>query len=194
MPWNISVFNNIDQETVATCLGSPSYPVYSLVMGTSQTAPYNITIGGAGEQNVFLGLASSCQGPYCVGSGGSNATAVSVDSSNDMGINTYENPVFNNASDLVANRYGTPNCSSYTNTVACMGWNNATQMATNPSTIYDLTPTASGTAGKGYQPPGACAPDADYPSWLKGIVYLQWNSSTGVITENSGLVTKPCIY
>lgn len=29
-----------------------------------------------------------------------------------------------------------------------------------------------------------------YPAWLKGIVYLQWNGTS--LTENSGLVTKPC--
>jgi hypothetical protein len=73
-----------------------------------------------------------------------------------------------------------------------MGWNNGSQTATNPSFIYDLTPTAGGTAGKGYQPPGACAADPDYPTWLKGVVYLQWNSGTGAITENAGLINKPC--
>jgi hypothetical protein len=196
IPWKISVYNNIDQETVGACLGTPNYPIYPLVLGTSQHAPYSttVTIGGTGLQNILLGLATTCQGPYCAGSGGTNASAVSFDGSNDLGINLYESPSFNNVSDLVTNRYGTPNCASFTNTVACMGWNYATQAATNPSTIYDLTPTASSAAGKGYQPPGACASDTDYPTWLKGVVYLQWNSSTGVITENSGLVTKPCNY
>lgn len=194
IPWNISVYNNIDQETVAACLGTPNYPVYPLVMGTSQSAPYSntVTIGGTGLQNIFLGKATTCQGPFCAGSGAGNNSAVSFDSSNDLGINTYSNPMFNNASDLVMNRYGTPDCSNFNNVVACMGWNNATQTATNPSTIYDLTPAAAGTAGKGYLPPGACAADSDYPAWLKGIVYLQWDPSTGTITENPGLITKPC--
>jgi hypothetical protein len=196
IPWNISIYNNIDQETQASCLGTPNYPVYALVMGTSQNAPYSttVTIGGTGMENILLGLVSSCQGPFCAGTGGTNQSAVSFDGSNDLGVNRYENPLFNNASDFVANRYGTPDCSGFTNTVACMGWNAATQTATPPSTIYDMTPTAPDAAGKGYQPPGACAPDADYPIWLKGIVYLQWNPSTGAITENSGLVTKPCGY
>jgi hypothetical protein len=71
-----------------------------------------------------------------------------------------------------------------------MGWNYSTQTATANSVIYDLTPTAGGTSGKGYQPPGACAADSLYPTWLKGVVYLQWNGST--LTENAGLVNKPC--
>jgi hypothetical protein len=56
--------------------------------------------------------------------------------------------------------------------------------------IADMKPTASGMTGKGYQPPGACAPDQFYPTWLKGIVYLSWNGSS--ITEMPGLVQKPC--
>jgi hypothetical protein len=56
--------------------------------------------------------------------------------------------------------------------------------------IADLKPTASGMTGKGYQPPGACAADPYFPTWLKGVVYLSWNGST--LSENSGLITKPC--
>ena len=47
-----------------------------------------------------------------------------------------------------------------------------------------------GAAGKGYEPPGSCTPDKDYPTWLKGVVYLQANGAT--LTENGGLITKPC--
>ena len=73
----------------------------------------------------------------------------------------------------------------------CMGWNANTNTLTTPSVISDLVPTASGTSGKGYQKPSTtCAANADYPTWLKGIVYLQWNGSS--LTENGDLVTKPC--
>ena len=76
-----------------------------------------------------------------------------------------------------------------------MGWNANTAVLTTPSVISDLVPTASGTAGKGYQLPSitciTTGPVAsDYPTWLKGIVYLHWNGTS--ITENAGLVTKPC--
>jgi len=52
-----------------------------------------------------------------------------------------------------------------------------------------MTPTGS-AAGFGYQPPAPCAGDAYFPTWLKGVVYLSWNGSS--ITENPGLITKPC--
>ena len=62
-------------------------------------------------------------------------------------------------------------------------------MLTGYHLYVDVKPTLAPTT-MGYQPPGACAPDAYYPAWLKGIVYLHWNGS--VITENTGLVNKPC--
>ena len=39
--------------------------------------------------------------------------------------------------------------------------------------------TAVGATSLGYQPPGPCAPDPNYPVWLKGAV-------------PDGLLTKPC--
>jgi hypothetical protein len=56
--------------------------------------------------------------------------------------------------------------------------------------IEDLTATSAGSAGKGYRPPGPCAPQPDYPDWLKGVVYLHLEGST--IIEKGGLVNKPC--
>jgi hypothetical protein len=73
-----------------------------------------------------------------------------------------------------------PNCSSFTDVVTCMNTGN--------SVAADLASSASPTTG--YQVPGPCAADALYPTWLKGIVYLQLTGTT--ITENAGLVTKPC--
>jgi len=79
-----------------------------------------------------------------------------------------------------------------------MGWNAGTKTLTTPSIISDLIATAIGSApyysdvaGIGYQLPSTtCSSNADYPTWLKGIVYLQWNGTS--ITENVGLVTTPC--
>lgn len=70
-------------------------------------------------------------------------------------------------------------CAGFANVNACMA-----------ATIAAMVPSASGTSGKGYQPVGPCAPDANYPRWLKGIVYLSWDGTK--ITEQSGLITKPC--
>jgi hypothetical protein len=44
--------------------------------------------------------------------------------------------------------------------------------------------------GKGYQRAGPCRPDPYFPVWLKGIVFLHWNGSR--LTEDTGLITKPC--
>ena len=52
----------------------------------------------------------------------------------------------------------------------------------------NLKPAA--LSGYGYQPPGPCASDPYFPSWLKGVVYLHWDGTT--LAEQSGLITKPC--
>jgi hypothetical protein len=95
-----------------------------------------------------------------------------------FGTNTYNNPGFANPGGLPT---GAPNCSSYTNTTDCMN--------TGYSVYADLTPSGA-AAGVGYKPPGACAADAYYPTWLKGIVYLRWSGTA--LSENAGLVNKPC--
>ena len=74
-----------------------------------------------------------------------------------------------------------PSCASYSDAYSCM---HAAGVDT------DLVPSASGTSGKGYQSPGACASNIYYPMWLKGVVYLEWKGTT--ITETAGLITKPC--
>jgi hypothetical protein len=97
-----------------------------------------------------------------------------------FGTNTYSTPGFASAGSLPA---GAPNCAAYGNVEACMndpaGYN-----------VYGHVTPSGGAVGYGYRAPGPCAVDAYYPTWLKGIVYLQWNGSA--LTENSGLITKPC--
>jgi hypothetical protein len=74
-----------------------------------------------------------------------------------------------------------------------MGYNANTQTLTNPSVIYDLQATCSGCAGKGYQLPSTtCNANTDYPTWLKGIVYLHWTGSA--VVQNFDLVTLKCGY
>ncbi len=93
------------------------------------------------------------------------------------GTNTYDDPGLANPAALPATA---PDCSAYATTTACMA---------GLGVIADLTPSG-GAAGKGYQPPGPCTADPYFPTWLKGVVYLSWNGSS--LTENSGLITKPC--
>ena len=95
-----------------------------------------------------------------------------------LGTNTYSTPGFANPSGLPTSA---PNCSGYTNTTACMN--------TGSNVYADLTPSGA-AAAVGYKPPSACATDAYYPTWLKGIVYLQWSGRA--LSENAGLINKPC--
>ena len=114
---------------------------------------------------------------------GNPNTDVYVNGSHDrtsfpFGTNSYTNPGFANPSALPTSA---PNCDNYANTTDCM--NGRYRVAASLG--------ASGAAGRyGYQPPGPCAPDPQFPIWLKGVVYLHWNGSR--LTENSGLITKPC--
>ena len=182
MSYVVTSVNNIAYQPLA--LSGGGHAVASYVLGSAITS---LTNGGSGSQNVYSADNSKCMAPYC------NATydAESYGTSANLGTNTYANPAFTNTADLLAKQLGVPNCNAFTNTTQCMGWNANTSEMTTPSIISDLVPTASGTAGKGYQPPSTtCAANADYPTWLKGIVYLQWNGST--LSENSDLVTKPC--
>jgi hypothetical protein len=94
-----------------------------------------------------------------------------------LGANSHKDPGFDNPRDLPTSA---PNCNGYTNTTACM--NEGYKVAAN------LNPSVA--VGKGYQPPGPCKSDPYFPTWLKGVVFLHWNGST--LTENSGLITKPC--
>lgn len=180
-PWIVSISNNVVRENKANPVGGVT--IYTIM--TQGTA--SITIGGSGTQNVLKGLASSCTG---AGTCDSGFNAVTFGSAGTLGTNYYVDPTLNNLTDAVANQIGTPNCTGFTNTAACEGVNLGSA-ATNPSLVYDLTPTVD-AAGNGYQQPSStCASsDTDYPTWLKGIVYLHWNGTS--LTENVGLVTKPC--
>jgi hypothetical protein len=97
-----------------------------------------------------------------------------------------------------ANHTGAPNCSGFETTVACMGWDYATQTASSLSVIDDLIPTSTHSAGKGYQGPGRCVNSGerynDFPTYLKGIVYLHASSyvNGATIVEKDGLITKRC--
>jgi len=173
-----SITNNIFEATMATPGGAANTcksnglgcQVYGAEIGCTNTCPYT-TITGNYIWNSYP--------PTSTASGGTNTLVYDPNQGSwPFGTNTYNNPGFGNPGGLPASA---PNCAAYTNTTACM--NTGYQVAA------DLTPS-DGAAGKGYQPPGACAPDAYYPTWLKGIVYLTVSGSS--ITENVGLITKPC--
>jgi hypothetical protein len=145
----------------------------------------SVTTGGAGSENIFLGVATFCQGSSC-----NPGLDVTTFHGGSFGINLYLDPNFHSTADLLANHMGAPNCSGFANVTACMGWDGTT--LTPFSVIYDLTPTAAAAAGKGYQVPRACAADPEYPTWLKGIVYLR-HLGGAVIVESAGLVQSLAI-
>jgi hypothetical protein len=62
-----------------------------------------------------------------------------------------------------------PDCRTKTSTVDCMA-----------QLIADFTPRATGAVGLGYQKPGACAPNPDWPPWI----------GPGDVPD--GIITKPC--
>jgi hypothetical protein len=184
LPWNIFVYNNIAQTNQATSPGCGG--IYAMNTGGN----YKVTTGGSGIENIFKGLETSCLGSSC--DSGDNVVAFNRGS---IGTNTYVNPQFKNTADLTANHNGPPNCKGFSSTIACMGWNGSSLVV--GTVIDDLTPTAGSMAGKGYQLPGPCAEDPDYPYWLKGVVHLTWQQSTSTILEmdgTNGLITKPCGY
>ena len=182
MTYVVTTYNNVAYQPLSVSNGGGGVAAY--VVGNLVTT---YTGGGSGLQNILKATNSSCKGSYC----NSTFDTQAWGSSAMLGTETYANPSFTNTTDLLGNRTGVPNCNAFATTTACMGWNAKTSTLSTASIISDLVPTASGTSGKGYQLPfTTCAANADYPTWLKGIVYLQWNGST--LTENSDLVTKPC--
>jgi hypothetical protein len=91
-----------------------------------------------------------------------------------FGTNAYENPF----PSLQLLPTAAPNCDNYTNTTACMNEG------------YKIATLLKPDKGYGYRPPGPCATDGYFPVWLKGVVFLLWNGTA--LTENQGLITKPC--
>ena len=179
--WLVSITNNLAQTSAAASNGHPIYGV--VIGGTHWTA---LTDSG----NVLNGSATTCASGTCRATSSPYSTTY-FNSNTPSAGDTYTTPGYTNVSDLMTNRTGTPNCSGFANTTQCMGWNANTSTLTTPSIISDLVPTASGTSGKGYQKPSTtCAANGDYPTWLKGVVYLHWNGTA--LTENAGLVNKPC--
>lgn len=172
-PWAITYQNNISKTAQATSNGGKTYAF--IIAGGRTTAT---TVGGLGNQNIFDGVSGQDTAAF---------DGSTISGPNIIGVD----PAFTNVSDLITNRNGVPNCNGFATVTQCMGWNAITGTLTTPSTISDLGANCSQCTGKGYQLPSAtCAPNSDYPAYLKGLVVLSWDGSQ--ITEQPGLVNKPC--
>lgn len=188
--WIVTAQNNLIRTGAATAAGgTPIFAVNLADVTSSQSVKPNIT------SNTLWGTAPVCDG-VCAPSRRQPIIASCCKAPGYVPeANNYTDPLYTNTTDLLANWVGAPNCSSFLSTDACLGWNISSQTATKLTPIGDLIPTATGTSGQGYQ--GAsmtCVTTgpiaSDYPAWLKGVVYLHWNGTA--LTENAGLVTKPC--
>jgi hypothetical protein len=167
-------YNNIFAPTLITSGNNNGYPVVAAGISINNNNTSLIVASGNYIWQSNPGTKTSAGAPNTDVwvKGTENATSF------PFGTNTYGDPGFANPSGLPTTP---PNCANYNDTTDCM--NGRYNIAA------DLKPSG-GAAVKGYQAPGACAPDANYPTWLKGVVYLHWTGSS--LTENSGLITKPC--
>lgn len=187
-PWTVNVKNNISQTVRTTVGGSGAGALYGLLGGAASIGSLTLNVGGSGTENVIKGARSSCGGGGTCDAGFNQIIFNGL----TFGTNTFTDPLFTNTSDLLTNHVGAPACSSFGDVASCMGWNFGTQTASALSVIGDIAATAGAASGKGYRPPAPCAANTNYPTWLKGVVYLSWNSGSGVITEKAGLANKPC--
>jgi hypothetical protein len=178
---------------LAPTKGSGYYAIFSNIFETTQATSGNngqtpVYAAGFYLNNLNTSLISAWSNyfwqsnPGAVTTAGNPNTDVMVNGHHNtisfpFGRNIFNDPGFANPNGLPT---GAPNCGSYTNTTACM--NQGYNVAAN------LKPSVA--VGYGYQPPGPCKPDPYFPVWLKGVVFLHWNGST--LTENAGLITKPC--
>jgi len=194
--WTTKIWSNIFQSIYTVTPSYNGHTGYGQVYALHVSGSYSsLQIGagvGAGLENVLKGARTSCtSGVTC--DSGFNASYY-PGTGVTLGTNIYTDPLFRNTTDLLANQVGVPNCTGYTNVTACMGWNAALGAARNPSVIYDLTPTCSQCANRGYQPPGACVNSGtyhdDFPADLKGVVYLHWTGTA--VVQNLDGVTLPC--
>jgi hypothetical protein len=186
LPWIVTIQDNIAYQPLSVSIGGGAVAAFALYQTVT-----TFTHGGTGFEDVYKANNSACGGSFC----NSGDDAVSNGTSAELGTQIYTNPSFTNTTDLLANQIGVPNCTGFTNVTACMGWNATTMTLTSPSIISDLQAGCAGCSGKGYQLPSTtCASNADYPTWLKGVVYLHASGWTtgATITQNADLVTKPC--
>jgi hypothetical protein len=188
-----NIANNLFEATQWTCGGGAGATLFgrALKLATGVAAGANTVYGALiGEINSAPGFPTvSIQGNYIwqshpptTASAGPPNTKVFLNGASNApwnyGTNTYNDPGLTSPMSLFSTA---PNCNSYTNVTDCMN--------TGYRVYSNIRPAIAPTT-LGYQPPGACAPDAYYPTWLKGIVYLRWDGTK--LTENDGLVNKPC--
>jgi hypothetical protein len=168
------IYDNIFVATMATTGNNRKSHVYAagVYLGNMNTDLVSINNNYFWQSNPGTSLSPGNPNTDTYVNGSHNRTSF------PFGANRYEDPGFAAPAGLPATP---PNCAKYDNTTDCM--NKGYKVAA------DLTPTGD-AVGIGYHAPGPCKPDPYFPLWLKGVVYLHWNGAG--VTEDSGLITKPC--
>jgi hypothetical protein len=180
MPWAMSFLNNLARQPLATSGGGHAVAAqafYNTVSGTVTNT------GNVMRANNSSCVATSCNSTFDAESYGGAGLL-------NTAANTYTDPSFANPTDLLANWTGAPDCTGFENAAECMGWNAYTLTKTPNTPIADLTPNVA-YASKGYQLPSTTpSANANFPAWLKGIIYLHY-AGAGSIVQRHGLVTTP---
>jgi hypothetical protein len=181
--WTFSITNNLAQACVQKPANSQTFPAWNGKTGVGLAGTGQpVVAGGFGRTgltvagNYFSAVPGVACPVYATCDSGDNIAQ--YNGASYTSGNTFSPPGFASPASLPTTA---PNCSSYRNVVQCM------------NTGYGVAAalTSSAAPGKGYQAPtAACQPDANYPTWLKGIVYLYWTGSA--IVQQHGLVTTPC--
>ena len=163
--------NNVFEATQGSSAGAT---VYAAAIDCKNGCPSSVV---SIDKNHFW----NSHAPTTTAPGGDNTQAyysgAGQGASFPWGTNTFTTPGFASPSALPS---GAPDCAGHATTTACM---------TAAGVPAALAPSG-GAASVGYSPPTACQADAYYPTWLKGVVYLSASGSN--LTENGGLITKPC--
>ena len=195
IPVTINVLKNISMSAYASSPTTGFAHIYAQVFDANSSGThFNATNGSTGSENIFKGQRSSCD----VFNGGNCDSGFNIDwanSTNLQGTNFFTDPLFANTTNLLASWVGAPNCTGFENAAQCMGYDARTSTLTTLTPISNLAASCANCGGKGYQRPSTtCAANSNYPTWLKGIVYLHASGWTNgaTITEKAGLVTKPC--
>jgi hypothetical protein len=184
--WTVKIQKNIvlvDHPTGGT------YPVFAMSCDLGNP---NLTCGGIGNENILMAQATSCPSGQCYATMYPYSLIYWNGTRQSASNNIITDPQFTNTAHLLAHYTSqNPNCSGFEIVTQCMGWDAKTGTLTTPSVISDLTANCARCSGKGYQRPDmTCAANADFPAWLKGIVYLHWTGK--IIEQRAGLVSMPC--
>jgi hypothetical protein len=174
----LSMMSNIIQSSVTKPAGSTTNGAIGQA-GTGE--PVNALATGLAGYTITGNYIIAAAGATCA----PNATCDSTNSIAQFGGGTYT------TGNTFLNPGLTAPGSLPTTLISCTGQTNSVACAIAAGIVSNVAPTIASTT-LGYQPSTTCRPDADYPAFLKGLNYLSINISTGVITENSGLSSKPC--